>query len=358
MDTDYNKNLYNKLTIKLRALQEQLPDFASDFFMGIADQTQIRTRVAYAFDLRIFFYYLKNHNKKFYNRNSELDFKVEDLDLLNVKDIELFAEYLSLYTLPHYKDKNSLITYTNSAKGKMRKLSTIRSFYKYYYKKEYIKTNPTLLVDLPKLHEKPIVRLDADEVVNLLDFVESGDNLSKQQRNFHNKTYQRDLALIALLLGTGIRISECVGLNISDFDFTNNSFLVTRKGGDKSILFISDEVKQILIDYLKGDRYSVIPVLPEDQDAMFLSLQKKRMSVSSIEKMLKKYTNIVVPLKNISPHKLRSTFGTNLYRETGDIYLVADVLGHKDVNTTKKHYAAIDEDRRRVAAKVTKLRDD
>jgi site-specific recombinase XerD len=72
--------------------------------------------------------------------------------------------------------------------------------------------------------------------------------------------------------------------------------------------------------------------------------------------MLKKYIKISVPLKNISPHKLRSTFGTNLYRETGDIYLVAEVLGHKDVNTTKKYYAASSEEMRKLAAKQIKLR--
>ena len=73
--------------------------------------------------------------------------------------------------------------------------------------------------------------------------------------------------------------------------------------------------------------------------------------------MVKKYARQVTPNKKITPHKLRSTYGTNLYKETGDIYLVADVLGHKDVNTTRKHYAAIDEDRRRQAATVVKLRE-
>lgn len=73
--------------------------------------------------------------------------------------------------------------------------------------------------------------------------------------------------------------------------------------------------------------------------------------------MVKKYSKLVTTIKNITPHKLRSTYGTTLYRETGDIYLVADVLGHSDVNTTRKHYAAQEEDRRRYAASVVKLRD-
>ena len=94
----------------------------------------------------------------------------------------------------------------------------------------------------------------------------------------------------------------------------------------------------------------------DDKDALFLSLQIKRITVRAVENLVKKYATIAAPLKNISPHKLRSTYGTNLYHATGDIYMVADVLGHKDVNTTKKHYAAITEDRRKSAAKAVTLR--
>lgn len=96
----------------------------------------------------------------------------------------------------------------------------------------------------------------------------------------------------------------------------------------------------------------------EDANALFLSMQKKRITPRAVENILDKYIKIAVPLKKITPHKLRSTFGTNLYKETNDIYLVADVLGHKDVNTTRRHYAAIEQDRRRLAAKATKLRED
>lgn len=100
-------------------------------------------------------------------------------------------------------------------------------------------------------------------------------------------------------------------------------------------------------------------IMPESghENALFLSLQNKRISVRSVELLVKKYAKTVTSLKKITPHKLRSTYGTTLYQETGDIYLVADVLGHKDVNTTKKHYAAQNEERKRYAATVVKLRD-
>ena len=192
--------------------------------------------------------------------------------------------------------------------------------------------------------------------MQLLDAVESGEKLTATQRRYHKYTKSRDLAILTLLLGTGIRISECVGLNITDFDFNNNSFKVTRKGGDQEILYYGDEVKEAILNYLEERKE--IKTLPGHEDALFLSMQRKRISHRALQNLVKKYAKIVSPLKRITPHKLRSTFGTTLYQETGDIYLVADVLGHKDVNTTRKHYAAISEEKRRLASRIIKLRED
>ena len=351
---DYSKEQMNKLNIKLREKIEELPSFCRTFFRGISSQTQIKTRIAYAMDLKIFFEYLISEHPVFMKYEDMKEIRLSDLDKIKAVDLENFSEYLSYYTKSNYRNEDVKIALSNSSRGKMRKLSTLRSFYKYFFKKEMITTNPTVLVDLPKNHEKPIIRLEPNEVANLLDEIETGKHLTKSQMKFHEKTKDRDLAIVTLLVGTGIRISECVGMDIDDVDFENNSFVVTRKGGDRAILFMPDEVRDALKNYLKKVRLDI----DTDEGALFLSLQNKRMTQSSIQKMLKKYTKIVVPLKNISPHKLRSTYGTNLYRETGDIYLVADVLGHKDVNTTKKHYAAIELERRKQAAKVTKLRED
>ena len=211
---------------------------------------------------------------------------------------------------------------------------------------------------MPKQHEKAIIRLDADEVALLLDYVESaGSTLSGQALKYYEKTRDRDLAILTLLLGTGIRVSECVGLDLTDVDFKNNGITVTRKGGNQMVVYFGNEVAEALKQYMQGDR-KVLSPLPGHENALFLSTQRRRMGVQAVENMVKKYSRQVTPNKKITPHKLRSTYGTSLYRETGDIYLVADVLGHKDVNTTKKHYAAIDENRRRQAASAVKLRED
>ena len=278
-------------------------------------------------------------------------FTVQDLERLEPVDIEEYQEYLKVYE----NDENKQIT--NTEKGLARKMSALRSFYGYFFKHQIISKNPTLLVDMPKLHEKAIIRLDTDEVAMLLDYVDhGGDNLTGQKKAYFEKTKNRDLAILTLLLGTGIRVSECVGLDIQDVDFKNNGVKVTRKGGNEMVVYFGEEVENALKTYLYTTRKTVVP-LPGHENALFLSTQRKRMGVQAVENMVKKYAKEVTPNKKITPHKLRSTYGTALYKETGDIYLVADVLGHKDVNTTRKHYAAIDENRRRQAAGAVKLRD-
>ncbi len=336
-------------TMRLREVLKTLPPFAKDYFRAIEPKSSARTRINYAYDIRVFFTFLMENNPVYKNYSAD-QFRVSDLEKLEPVDIEEYMEYLKVY-----ERDDELIT--NSEKGLARKMSALRSFYNYYYKHQIIEKNPTLLVEMPKLHDKAIIRLDTDEVALLLDFVENcGSQLSGQSLTYYNKTRERDLAILTLLLGTGIRVSECVGLDLNDVDFKNNGITVTRKGGNQMVVYFGDEVADALTDYIEGSRKSATP-LSGHENALFLSTQRRRMGVQAVENMVKKYARQVTPNKKITPHKLRSTYGTSLYKETGDIYLVADVLGHKDVNTTKKHYAAIDEDRRRQAASAVKLRE-
>ena len=333
--------------VKLREISASLPLFCRDFFLGIKDTTSTRTRLAYAYDLRVFFDYLHEVNPAC-NSIPITEFKIEILDMLRPIDILEYLDYLSYYE----KDNEQI---TNEERGKQRKLASLRSFYNFFFRNEMIEKNPAALVEMPKLHKKEIIRLDADEVALLLDHVEQGTNMTKQQAAFHKKTKVRDLAMMTLLLGTGIRVSECVGLDLKDVDFRNNGILIRRKGGYEAVVYFGDEVEAALKNYLE-QRNKIIPKTGHEA-ALFLSMQNSRITVRSVENLVKKYASAVTNLKKITPHKLRSTYGTSLYRETGDIYLVADVLGHKDVNTTKKHYAAIEDGRRRMAANAVKLRE-
>ncbi len=342
----YHENVNIKNELKLRKMLSRLPDFCKQFFIGIEHETSSRTRIAYAYDLAVFFDYLHETNP-ILKKIDIVDYPIQLLDKIRPLDIEEYLFYLKYY------EKDG-VAHTNDERGIKRKLAALRTFYNYFFKNELIETNPAVKVDMPKIHEKAIVRLDIDEMVQLLDEVESGEDLTDRQRMYHEKTKTRDLALLTLLLGTGIRVSECVGLDMDDVDFKNNGIKIHRKGGAEVVVYFGDEVRDALIDYLEI-RKTMVPV-DGHANALFLSLQNKRMSVRSVENMVKKYSRLVTNLKNITPHKLRSTYGTNLYRETGDIYLVADVLGHKDVNTTRRHYAAIEDDRRRQAAKYVHLR--
>ncbi len=331
----------------MREVEATLPSFCRQFFRGVQEYTSSRTRLAYAYDLRVFFEFLHSQNSVCSGMKIT-EFPLSVLDRITREDIEEYLDYITYYV----KDGKE---YSNNERGKKRKLSALKSFYNYYFRSELIKTNPAALVPIPKQHEKQIIRLDVDEVAVLLDQVEEGEKLTKNQLKYHNKTRLRDMALLTLLLGTGIRVSECVGLDINDVDFKNNGIKIRRKGGYEAVVYFGDEVAEALHDYLEK-RHHVIPV-EGHENALFLSMQNRRITVRAVENLVKKYASNVTSLKKITPHKLRSTYGTALYQETGDIYLVADVLGHKDVNTTRKHYAAIEDSNRRKAAKAVQLRE-
>lgn len=321
-------------------LQNDLPDYCREYFVGISMNTTTLTRLNYAYDIRTFFRYLCKKVYRFKGKSTK-EISLIDIENLSPFEIEAYLNYVEIYR----DDEGKIVK--NGARGKGRKLAAIRSFIKYFIKKQVIKYNPTATIDTPKLREKEIVRLDGGEIATMMDVVDTADGMSSHQQKYLENTKIRDLAIVSLFLGTGIRVSELVGIDIDDVNFDDLSFVVTRKGGARVILYFSEEVAGYLYDYymIRTSDEST-----KDQPALFLSLQKKRISTRAVENIIKKYSEIATPLKHITPHKLRSTFGTQLYRNTGDIYIVADVLGHKDVNTTRRHYAAITDDLRRKAS--------
>lgn len=346
-ENNYHDEVAKQNILKMRAVVETLPSFCKTYFLGIQEQTAARTRLAYAYDLRVFFEYLHRENPALAKQEIK-DFKLEILDQIRRSDIEEYLNYISYY----HKENLEI---TNDERGKARKLSALKSLYNYFYQSEQIQTNPASLVRTPKLHDKEIIRLEPNEVAKLLDQVEAGEKLTKKELVYHEKTKIRDVALLTLLLGTGMRVSECVGIDLDDLDFEAGGIRIRRKGGKEATVYFGDEVEEALLNYL-DEREHMLPCEGHEK-ALFLSLQLKRISVRSVENLVKKYASRVTSLKKITPHKLRSTYGTTLYQETGDIYLVAEVLGHKDVNTTRKHYSAQSDIRKRRAANAVKLRE-
>lgn len=333
------RDLQNRL--KMTKYVQQIPNYCLDYFIGIENNTSSLTRYNYAMDLYVFFNYLSKYQFK----KKENEITLQDIDSIKAQNIEQYLSYLSYYELDGKQ-------YSNDEKGKARKLASLRSFFKYLFNHDLITANVASKIETPKLHNKEIIRLEKNEVSKLLNYIENPTDFTERQKKYNKNTFERDNAIITLFLGTGIRISELVGLNLENFDFSQNAFLVTRKGGNQTTLYFSNEVATALKIWLEK-RGSL--GLPADEKAMFISLQNKRISVRAVENLVQKFAKQASPLKKISPHKLRSTFGTNLYKETRDIYIVADILGHKDVNTTKKHYAAISEDIRKSVAEKVKI---
>ncbi len=222
-------------------------------------------------------------NNPVYKNYTVDQFTVQDLERIEPVDIEEYQEYLKVYKNPEEKQ------ITNAEKGLSRKMSALRSFYGYFFKRQVISRNPSLLVDMPKLHDKAIIRLDTDEVAMLLDYIEhGGSEFTGQRRRYYEKTKNRDFAIIILLLGTGIRVSECVGLDIQDVDFKNNGIKVVRKGGNEMVVYFGEEVEEALKMYLYTTRKAVTP-LPGHENALFLSTQRRRIGVQAVENMVKKY---------------------------------------------------------------------
>ena len=347
MEPTYPSQKKKEYTVKLRAILRELPPFCSDYFRACDASTSVLTRYGYAVDQRSFFQYLVTLDDLFPEKALP---SLDMADLRKVKPchIEMFLQEMSLYE----KNDREL---ANQDRAKSRKLSAIRALFHYLFQNELLPSNVAELVATPKIHEKAIIRMEPNEVADMLDLAESGDKLTAQQKRFHQQTGMRDSAILTLFLGTGIRISELVGIDIPDVDFENGEFAVTRKGGARAILSFGDEVSDALKPYYE---WRLLQTAAEGHEkALFLSLQKKRITPRTVENLVKKYASAAAPLKKITPHKLRSTFGTMLYHETQDIYLVADVLGHKDVNTTRKHYAATSEENKRIAARTIRLRD-
>lgn len=341
-DSAYYKEKNKKQLIRLRELLSRLPSFAVDYIYSKEVTTQTSTLVSYSYDLITFFEFLSDKNPMWASKKTN-EYSLEDFGGLSSEDIIEFQRYLEM-------NIGSGKYHENSKRAIARKMAPLRGLYLYHYKRKNIPDNPMDLVALPRVKkDKNIVRMNNYEVQAILSTVLNGDpQMSERQRKICEKTKKRDYAILSLMLGTGIRVSECVGLDLNDVDLIVNSLTIVRKGGGQDVIYFDDNINSALGDYIENERNLINP-LDGEENALFFSLKGKRMSVDAIENLVKKYSKMVVPTKKITPHKLRSTYGTALYRATGDIRLVADVLGHENINTTINYYAAIEDEHKRKA---------
>ena len=333
----YKQNVKDTNIQTLRHLLDRMPGFCKDFIRGISNSTEIRTQVAYCRDIYHFLNYIKAHNPEFKDIDIR-DIPFELLERLSPADIDEYLEFLSLYEIDG-------VVYSNENASKARKLSSLSKLYDFYIKRQQLKNNPISAIERPKINDKAIIALSPEQIIDLIKYVSNPVNLTERQQKFHERTYVRDAAILTLFLGTGIRVSELVGLDVDDIDFTLNSIRVVRKGGREAFVYFGDAVASALSAYIGPEREKLLKGKTNDSPALFLSLRGTRLTVRSVENLVKKYSSMLETNKKITPHKLRSTFGTEIYSKTGDIYLTAELLGQRDINTTKKHYASMDQDK-------------
>ena len=303
-----------------------------------------RTVLGYVGDLKVFFQFLEQTKGL-----TPMQVTTDVLRSLTADDVQDYMSYLM-----HYKrtDPNSgkTLRTSNSAPARARKLSSLRALYRYLIAHGHLEKNVAELVDMPKIEEKPITYLKKDEVRDVLHGAETGDALTRTEMRFAKKQQMRDVAILTLLLNTGIRVSEMVGINLGDIDWNDKRIRVYRKGRKEQFVYINPQVEEVLHEYIDHER--PVPTDEDDLNALFISRKGNRISVRAVERLVRKYTVSTVPPKHITPHKLRSTFATNLYEETGDIYVTSDALGHASLETVKKYTNLSDERRRRAAAAI------
>ncbi len=332
---------YNQMT---QELLEQLPPYCTSFVNSIYETTSARTRCGYLQDLKIFFHWLKTTNSTLKDTKIE-NIDASILDKLVQDDILEFLRWLEHYELDGKP-------YSNGPSGKKRKISSVRRFYKFLTTtKGYIDNNPAIKVDTPKIKEKEIRTLEGSERNSL--FLLLSNNYQSAKRKLDETpaeklTYRikqgpaiaiRDKAIVYLFLGTGMRISELVGIDIGDINYELQRINILRKGGKYDHVYMSKDVFEAVNEYLQEYRKDLESPFDAIESALFLSYQGTRITPRSIERIIRSLADQALGTKSgITPHKFRSTFGTQYYKETRDIFATASVLGHSSIETTKRHY--------------------
>ena len=339
----YREEKNTLMLTKIDEIVSGLPSYVRRFSNEylVTKNKSPRTVHGYVSDIRTFLLYISEiHSVPVREISYEL------LGSLTADDMQDYLMYLMRY-YASADDKST--TRSNDAPARARKLSSLRALYRYLIAHEYLEKNVAELVDMPKIEEKAVVYLEKNEVRDVLYGIETGSSLTQNQYRFSKKQQYRDIAIITLLLNTGLRVSEMVGIDISDIDWKAKRIMIYRKGSKEQNIYFNSAVEEDLQDYINHERKTP----SNDMDALFVSRKGRRLTVRSVERLVKKYTASVVPSKHITPHKLRSTFATTLYGDSevgGDIYIVADALGHSGLETVKK-YTGISDERRRKAAK-------
>ncbi|HZK87742.1 MAG TPA: tyrosine-type recombinase/integrase [Anaerovoracaceae bacterium] len=331
----------NDIMEQCQEIEEQLPKFLRGFFVFLKGNVLPMTRLAYLHDIKFFLNYLINESDITQAKLTK-DIKQEEFNYIKAVDVNIFIDYCRRYKVE--TDKNVYI-YENNKRSLARKKSSISVLFKYLYRDELIEKNITDGFDpikVPKAGEKEIKALQDNEVMVMLDAVTTGDSLTDKEKQYWEKTKKRDKAILVIFLTYGLRLSELQQLNISSFNFSRDEFKIYRKRGKESTMPINKSVLKVVQSYIQEERPHDDTIDEFNKDALFLSLQGKRLAERQIRELVKKYTSIGLKTSRsagYSPHKLRATAATSLIGRGNSIFDVQALLDHEQVTTTQLYAA-------------------
>lgn len=322
---------------KCKEIETELPRFLRGFFTYLKGNVLPMSRLAYLQDIRFFLQYMIRETALTEAAETK-DIKLTELAQVQAVDVNMFLDYCRQYTV---ETETSITVYENHNKTLARKKSSLSVLFKQLYRDGLLSENITDGFDpirVQKVGEREIKALQDDEVMVMLDAVSTGQGLTSHERSYWEKTKKRDKAILILFLTYGLRLSELQQLNLSSFNFSRGEFKIYRKRGKESIMPMNESVTMVIHDYINNERRREEEVMEEHRDALFLSLQGKRMTQRQIRELVKKYTSIALKTSRdagYSPHKLRATAATSLIGRGNSIYDVAALLDHEQVTTTQ-----------------------
>ena len=327
----------NDIYMECEEIQKELPSFLRSYFIYLKGNVLPMTRLAYLHDVKFFFNYLINETDLTKAEDTK-HITSDELNNIEAADVNLFIDYCRRYRVD---DGKTVTMYENNNKTLSRKKSSVSVLFKQLYRDGIIERNITDGFDpirVQKPGEREIKALQDNEVMVMLDAVTNGTGLTDHEKIYWEKTKLRDKAILMLFVTYGLRLSELQQLNVSSFNFTRGEFKIYRKRGKESVMPLNRSVVMAVTDYMITERKAVIAQNSASEDALFLSLQGRRITERAIRDLVKKYTSIALGTSRdagYSPHKLRATAATSLIGRGNSIYDVQALLDHEQVTTTQ-----------------------
>lgn len=327
----------NYLNSRCDRIVAESPAVVRKYYASFKNGRTASSRTTYLSYVNVYVNYLKENGFDIDNFNAFSSIRPADID-------EFLDDYREGKTGNGIKKSDASV---------VSMYNVVKSFYQFLYNNDYISKDPFTKVNKPKnnVNKKPVY-LTKEEIDSVKKEIFSSRN--NYYGDSEDKEYwqSRDYVIFVLGYRTGLRRSAIAAINVEDINFKENYILVTEKGNVTRECYFGDDTKELILKWLEIRRY-LLDIKKTDCDALFISKQRRRMTSVALNRIVEKYTGHID--KHITVHKLRATCATNLWEKTGDIYLVAEQLGHKNLSNTRKYTDISSEKKRKAAAALDDL---